>query len=180
MNNFVRMHIFLFFFTCCIPLYAHRIDIHIHFNGTCIVGEIPLQERYNIENTLVNILDGDNNNITYGYINNNGKFNILLPYHIKPPIEISTNIIAHKIKHLVSYEQISYVLFKLSLKQQKHTYEQNYSNNFMDQKILFIENQLSYLVDEFNRIRLNDILGGVGYIFGIIGFVSLFYKRVKY
>ena len=175
---------------CCIFLpnsgYAHSIHIFATASGDTITGSAYYPGGSKYRNGTIKIYSPDKQLLGQSKTDENGNFEFKAKFYSDHIFTVTTHD-GHKAQHTLSAHELPEDLAKLHLK----TLPSEKANGAADvhneelQKIIIAAvskeiNPLRQQIQNYeHKIRLRDVLGGIGYILGITGIAFYFLGRKK-
>ncbi len=168
---------------------AHKVNIFAYVEGDMVYTESYFSDGKKVKGGIVEVYDSKGNKLLTGTTNEKGEFNF------KPPREEDLKIVlraslGHQNTYTLSREEISGMVeaekpqeqastdykveeaFPISVDQIKEII-----NHSLDEKLRPIMRQLSKA--EQGRVSVTEVIGGIGYIFGIMGLIFYVMSKKK-
>lgn len=188
--------IFIFTFFLSLPhdLYAHKVNIYAYTDGDMVYSESYFADGSRCKNCAIEVYDKNTEKLLIeGKTDENGKFSFKSPQ--SPSIKILLKAGAgHQNSYVLKLRDIP-VEKNIKDITQKSVKVHNVDitriqclsaseiefivNQALDKKIQPLMNQISMLQESTNKAGVVQILGGIGYIIGIMGIIMYFKNRKK-
>lgn len=149
---------------------AHGLDMYVtQKDAGSVSGRVTYDDDAPLARTEVRVLSESGDTLTSVKTASNGTFTLPI-FDETITIEVSTPD-GHRITQKIEYEDLG----GDGDSQESGTSITNEDMAFLTQKIVGLEEQI-YAYE--NRVRLHEIIGGIGYIVGVMGLIALL-KRPK-
>lgn len=174
-------------------LYAHRVNIYAYESNGTVYCESYFADGSRCKNCSVEVFDKDTGkNLLEGRTDENGKFSFKAPAVTSLKLVLKAGAGHQSVYYLSLGEQLP--ADKLKNPDTAHTYRIKSSaseqqkcptseeleaivNRAIEAKLQPVTNQITMLRESADKVKVSQIIGGIGYIFGIIGFIMYFKSR---
>jgi nickel transport protein len=170
------------------PVFAHRITIIGWVEGDTVFTEGCFSGGTKPKNALIQVFDPDKNLLLEGKTDENGEFSFKVPSVVTLTVLINAGA-GHQATCEISEEDIraEAVLISSETGNEDLADEGAYISEDMLRKIVSSEvnKQLKSFLNQINAATahtepsVTDILGGIGYIIGLVGLGTFFHYRSK-
>jgi nickel transport protein len=148
---------------------AHGLELYVtQSDASSMSGRVTYDDDVPLAGTEVKVLSESGDTLTTVRTATNGNFTIPL-FEETVTIEVSTPD-GHRITEQIEYEDLDGSVAE----RQNSSASQEIDLAFLSQKITGLEERIH---EYENRIRFRDILGGIGYIVGVMGLIGLMKRR---
>lgn len=200
----VHLLMMIIFFWVTVDAHAHRVTIFAWVDGDTVHTQSKFGGGKKVNNGQINVYDPDGNLVLTGNTDENGEFSFKVPGKTSLKIELIAGM-GHKNEWIVKAEEIEPLQEKTEPLQQdkpvvnnQPEMDQNVSDkkspadmtggmsreqleqaveSAVEKKMKPVMEMLSDLSDPGPRIP--DVLGGIGYIIGLVGIAAYFKNRGK-
>jgi nickel transport protein len=171
------------------PAFAHKVNIFAYVEGDTVYTESYFPDGRRVEGGVVEVYDSQGNKLLEGKTNKDGEFNF------KPPKKDDLKIIlnatmGHKNSYILSADELPDVITaqkpqeleskkpqaeeitQVDLEQIKRIIDES-----LDERLKPIARQLAKTAQK--EISFTEVIGGIGYIFGIMGVILYFLSRKR-
>lgn len=174
---------FLIFFLLSIFSFAHKINLFTYKEGNKIFVEGYFQDGTPCKNSVVEIYNEKGEKITEGKTDSEGIYSFEIPDVEKIKIALIADM-GHKTetemelkKKAEEKKEIKKGEKKIEKFETKPIIDENEVRKIVEESVEKVINPvLKEIEKERQKIRITDILGGIGYIFGILG-IFLYFRR---
>lgn len=169
--------ILFIFFTLTFFLFAHKINIFSYKEGNKIFVEGYFADGKPCKNSEIIVFDENGGKIIEGKTNPEGIFSFDIPETSKIKIVLVADM-GHKVETEMQLKDKPPE--KQNIKESKKIEEKQIQTNIDEEKIKKIVEEsvekainpvLKEIEKEKQRIKIQDIIGGIGYILGILGII---------
>ena len=190
---FLIMGLVLFFLlSSSFPAEAHRVYIYAWAEGNTVYTESYFSGGVKVKNGLVQVFDLDGKKILEGHTNSKGEFSFQVPGKTGLRIVVNASM-GHRGEYVLKADELGGVAASETGKEQAVTVtktgSQESQQGGVDQLRKVIEETLDSRLRPIARSMaklqeekgpgLTEIVGGIGYIFGIMGLLLYFRSRKK-
>ncbi len=169
-------------------VHAHKVNILANIEGSSISTQVYLSDGKPVKNCFIEVYDPNSKKLVEGKTDQNGEFSFEIP--VKTDLRIVADAsMGHLVETVVKASDLPDI--KIANKNitkdptsptsaaDKTTIDENelrvLLSEVIDEKLHPIENRLSRL--EKKTISATEIIGGIGYIFGLMGLLMYFRSR---
>ncbi len=175
--------IFFLFFLFTILSFAHKINLFTYKEGNKIFVEGYFSDGVPVKNSSIEIYNEKGEKIIEGKTNEEGLYSFKIPECKKIKI-VLTGDMGHKVEKEMEIEEEK-TLKKEEIKTQKKEVERKIETIDKEEIKKIVEESVEKAIfplikeiqKEKQRARFMDIIGGIGYIFGIFGIYLYFLKK---
>ena len=169
--------------------FAHKVNIFAYVEGDTVYTESYFPDGRKVEEGLIEVYDSQGNKLLDGKTNEQGQFNF------KPPKKDDLKIVliasmGHKNSYTLSKDELPQVLAgqRSQEPRPKEPEGKEVSQVDLDQIKRIIDSSLDEklrpIMREFRKVEQKEasftgVIGGIGYIFGIMGIILYFLSRKK-
>jgi len=170
-----RFLFFIILFSC--SLFAHRVNVFAYKEGNKIYTESYFSDGTPARNGKIDIYDENGKKILEGQTDKKGNFSFNAPESQGTYKVVLTASMGHRAETSIiigeapPQKQINETVTKKEMNNIKAMIEESVEKS--------IYPLMKSIEQEKRRIRITDILGGIGYIFGIFGIVLFFIRKKK-
>lgn len=169
--------------------FAHKVNIFAYVEGDTVYTESYFPDGRKVEEGLIEVYDSQGNKLLDGKTNEEGQFNFKPPK--KDDLKIVLNAsMGHKNSYTLSKDELPQVLAGQRKKEPrpKEPEGKEVSQVDLDQIKRIIDSSLDEklrpIMREFRKVEQKEasftgVIGGIGYIFGIMGIILYFLSRKK-
>ena len=168
---------------------AHRVNIFAYVEGATVYTESYFSDGTKVKGGIVEVYDSQGNKLLEGRTNEKGEFNF------KPPREDDLRIVlqagmGHRNTYNLPADEVSGSAGREKPQEQeaeKVTVEETLAvdldqikeiiDTSLDEKLKPVMRELAKM--QQRRISLTEVIGGIGYIFGIMGIIFYFMSKKK-
>jgi len=191
-NRNFKFITFLLFILCSLlfisSVFAHRVNIFAYVENDTVYTESYFSDGKTVKNGEVEVYDSSGNKVLEGKTDKNGLFNFKMPKKDNLKIVINASM-GHKGSYTISKDEFPDVAeekkSKISKPQDFKTKEVSHVDLDQIRKIVntSLDKKLIPLVKELKKqkkkISFTEIVGGIGYTFGIFGIIFYFVSKRK-
>jgi len=180
-------------------LFGHRVNIFAYVEGKKVFAECYYSDGSPVKSQKIEVFDSNGNKLLEGETSDEGIFSFLIPRKTDLKLVLSAGM-GHQAEAVVSADDMPNLKptsepqkekvqkEKKVVKPEKpeipHQEEKSVSvdelqemiGEVLDQRLTPIRRAL---IEEQNRISFTEVIGGIGYIFGIMGIILYFRSRKK-
>ncbi len=162
---------------------AHKVNVFGYREGNCIIGESYFSDGSPCKKCLIEIYDEQGKKIAQTTTDEKGNFKVLV--NEKGPVKIK--LIAGE-GHLAEYEIEGIKKVSKKVVKSKNSQIQTSISKDELEKIVRevvaeetqgIKSMLMDLKKDMSKAKIHEIIGGIGYIFGIWGIIALLKTRKR-
>lgn len=189
----IKNFVFLFLIPCIIL--GHKINIFATVDGNKIYTQSYASDGGKIKGGKIEVYDKSGNKILTGTTDSLGEFSFNIPKKDDLKIVVISGM-GHRAETFVSAEDLPYINAEIPIKteqkQKKEIPEVSRREEIPVVDTLILKRVIEKVVDEKlhtvikmlaevkeEKISFTEVIGGIGYIFGIIGIISFFMSRKK-
>ncbi len=181
-------------------VFAHKVNIFAYAENGKVFTESYFSDGKGAMNSMVEVFDGRNKkSLLTGKTNKNGEFSFKIPQATDLRIVITASM-GHKNEYILSEDEVKAALGKtktannLASKSTKREEKQTslkattpidsskletIVERAIEKKISPIMKKLMKMEEQMSKPSISEILGGIGYILGLMGVVIYFKYRLK-
>jgi nickel transport protein len=170
-------------------VFAHKVNIFAYVEGNMVYTESYFPDGRKVEGGIVEVYDSQGNKLLEGKTNKDGQFNF------KPPKKDDLKIVliatmGHKNSYTISADELSEIIGeeKSQKSELKESEIKELANVNLDQIKSIIDSSLDKKLKPIMRelakaqqkkVSFTEVIGGIGYIFGIMGIILYFASKKK-
>ena len=169
--------------------FAHKVNIFAYVEGDAVYTESYFSDGTKVKGGVVEVYDSEENKLLEGKTNKDGEFNFKSPK--KDDLEIILNAtMGHKNSYILSADELPDITMMRKLEESKIEESEfkevagvnleqikNIIDESLDERLKPIKRQLARV--EQKEISFTKVIGGIGYIFGIMGLILYFLSRKR-
>lgn len=185
--GFIFLSLFLSTVSSCV--FAHKVNIFAYVEGDTIYTESYFPDGKKVEGGIVEVYDSQGNKLLEGRTNKDGQFNFKLPKKDDLKI-VLTATMGHKASYILSKDELPDTVpisrpkgsgsgkskvtesTQVDLEQVKRVID-----NSLDEKLKPIMRELAKMQQK--QVSFTEVIGGIGYIFGIMGIILYFVGKKR-
>jgi len=170
-------------------VFAHKVNIFAYAEGDTVYTESYFSDGTKVKGGIVEIYDSQGNKLLEGKTDENGEFDFKLPKKNDLRIVLITSL-GHKNSYTLSADELAGIIasekaqepesiesevkkvMQVNLEQIKKIIDSS-----LDEKLKPIMRQLSKAQQK--EVSFTEVIGGIGYIFGIMGIILYFASKKK-
>jgi len=185
-NNFLFVVLIIFFIQILAIFIsatanAHKVSAYAYREGDKVIGECYFVDGSPCKNSVVEIYDSKGKKILQTTTDEKGKFNFKTQETGELKIVIPAGE-GHRAEYRIeAVERLAKKEIKKQIKKQTPQINRDEIKQIideaMDAKLQGIRNEILDLRKQMDKINIRDIIGGVGYIFGVWGLIMLIKRR---
>ncbi|MDI1472174.1 Additional component NikL of nickel ECF transporter [Thermodesulfovibrio sp. N1] len=179
--------IIISFFICTNTLEAHKVSAYAYREGDKVAGECYFVDGSPCKNSIVAVYDSKGKKLLQTTTDEKGKFSFKTQETGELKIVISAGE-GHTAEYRLEASEKSEKKeikkqepFKEAEKKQAPSINRDEMKQIidevMDAKLQGIKNEILDLRKQMDKINIRDIIGGIGYIFGLWGLIMLIKRR---
>jgi len=192
-NSKFKILIILF---CCFYLlliapsaFAHKVNIFAYVEGDKVYTEIYFPDGEKIEGGLIEVYDSQGNKLLEGKSNKEGQFNFKPPKKDTLKVVINASM-GHKNSYILQANELPQpkAIQKPQELELKKTEPKEITqvdlvqiemiiNSSLDKKLKPIMRELAKT--QQRKVSFREVIGGIGYIFGVMGIIAYFLGKNK-
>jgi len=170
---------------------AHKVNLFAYAEDGMVYTESYFSDGRKVVNSTIEVFDVKNNTLLLtGKTDNNGEFSFGIPQAIGLRIVLTASM-GHKNEYLLSEEEVRVALgkekpavetLKESVRKEKEELAPEYDRRLetiveevVENKTAPIMKKLTKIEEQMQKPSLQEILGGVGYILGLMG-IGIYFK----
>lgn len=168
-------------------VFAHKVNIFAYAEGDLVYTESYFPDGTKVQDGLIEVYDSQGNKLLEGKTDEDGQFNFKFPK--KDDLQIVLNAtMGHKNSYTLSADELSDTTAeqKMPESEPKDSEVEDVTNvdlnqiksiidNSLDEKLKPIMRELAKLQEK--KVSFTEVIGGIGYIFGIMGIVLYFISK---
>ncbi|OGC41903.1 hypothetical protein A2Y85_01040 [candidate division WOR-3 bacterium RBG_13_43_14] len=170
--------------------HAHKINILANVEGSIVYTQVYLSNGDPVKNCMIEVHDPNNKKLLEGKTDQNGEFSFTVP--AKTDLKIIANAsMGHLAETVIKASELPEIktvnktavktpVLKTPVTDKKEIDEtelRRLLSEVIDEKLHPIARRLSHL--ERKTISATDVIGGIGYIFGLMGVIMYLRSRRK-
>ena len=170
-------------------VFAHKVNIFAYVEGDTVYTESYFPDGRKVEGSVVEVYDSQGNKLLEGKTNEEGQFNF------KPPKKDDLKIVliasmGHKNSYALSKDELPEIKLEQRLQKPKPKESEveeisqvdlaqikRIIDSSLDKKLKPIMRELAKT--QQRKVSFREIIGGIGYIFGIMGIIAYFLGKNK-
>jgi len=171
---------FIFLFFSSINLFAHRVDVFPYIENGKIVVEGYFSDGTPARNSKVEIYNEKGGKIAEGETNKEGICSFPIPENNQRLKIVLIASMGHRAETIFTFgKEIKKSVQGVKKEEEKEKKSITEVNAIEVEKSVeeAIKPLIKMMEEERRRIRISDVIGGIGYILGIFGLIALLYKR---
>ncbi len=184
--------IVLFLLCSSVPAFAHRVYIYAWVEGNTVFTESYFSGGVKVKNGLIQVFDLNGEKLTEGHTNSKGEYSFQVPGKSGLRIVVNASM-GHRGEYLLKADEIGGIAAsQTNAVQQKHVAKTESSSpagvdtdqirkiveQTLDSRLRPIARSIAKLQEEKGP-GLTEVVGGIGYIFGIMGLLLYFRNRKR-
>jgi len=185
-KNFIILLLFVCLLGVSTSVYAHKVNIFAYVEGNKVYTESYFSDGKKARGGLVEVYNSQGNKLLEGRTDKKGCFSFIPPKRDDLKIVIIASM-GHKNFYILSKDELladSIGVKELEPSSQQFTKANlgqfgNTISHSLDKKLKPIMRQLKKMEQAQRRPSLTEVIGGIGYIFGILGIVMYFLTKRK-
>ncbi len=177
----------LFIIMAASPAFAHKVNIFAYVENDTVYTESYFPDGRKVEGGVIEVYDSQGNKLLEGTTDKNGMFNFKLPKRDDLKIILNASM-GHKNSYTLLADELPEI--QAAQVRKKADSEQpelkgaagvsaeqlkKIINDSLDERLKPITRQLARAKQE--KISFTEVIGGIGYIFGIMGLILYFLSR---
>jgi len=173
----------LLFLSFSLLLYAHKVNIFVYVKDKRVYCEGYYSDGRKVKGGVIEVYDKENRKLLVGKTDEKGIFSFLPKAKKDLKIVLDAGM-GHKAEAEIKAEELPIIekenreaVKKEESEKIKKEESKKLVSEIIDEKLTPIYELLLKEEKEKNKILLREIIGGIGYIFGIFGIISLFLKK---
>ena len=182
--------IFLIIIMINISAFAHKVNIFAYVEGDKVYTESYFNDGKKCINSKIEVFDNRENKLLEGLTNAEGEFSFEVPQEDGDLKLVLTASMGHRAEYIISADELGDTFGSI-----KEKFEEPVSVVFPEVSSLDLKEIQSLLEDALDKklepilreikrsqehkISPTEIIGGIGYIFGIFGIIAYFLSRKK-
>ncbi len=172
-------------------LWGHRINIFATVGGNRIYTQSYASDGSKVKGGLIEVYDKNGNKLLTGKTDSLGEFSFVIPKKDDLKIVVLGGM-GHRAETIIGADELPEIKEKIApkLKKEGHKEVPRAETLAVDTTLLkriveeAVEAKIHPLIrmiaeEKRERIGFNEVIGGIGYIIGIIGIVAFFMKRKR-
>ena len=162
--------------------FAHKVKIFATAEDNMVTGTVYFPGRGKARNVTVSVLDAQDNHLGQTVTNDVGEFFYAVQHTCNHVFLVDTGD-GHMARFIIEREELSGDLPELDAPVTKDPAPVVLSEQQLTEEIInkIVSRQVRLLRKQLEKyeetIRMRDIIGGIGYIVGIMGLLALFLKK---
>lgn len=190
----ILISIFLIVMLINILALAHKVNIFAYIEGDKIHTESYFSDGTKCVNSKIEVFDDQGNKLLEGLTDDKGVFIFEIPQATALKIVLTASM-GHRAEYYLSADELAGTLGKnkkgtpiADSNKQKESLSsgipvedlksfQLLIEDTLDKKLKPIIEEIRRLRKENEKIKINEVIGGIGYIFGIMGIIAYFLSR---
>ena len=186
----ILIFIFLIIIMINISAFAHKVNIFAYVEGDKVYTESYFNDGKKCINSKIEVFDNQENKLLEGLTNAEGEFSFEVPQEDGDLKLVLTASMGHRAEYIISADELGDTVGSI-----KEKFEEPVSVVFPEVSSLDLKEIQSLLEDALDKklepilreikrsqehkISPTEIIGGIGYIFGIFGIIAYFLSRKK-
>lgn len=167
-----------------VPVFAHKVNIFAYVEGDKVYTESYFNDGKKCVNSNIEVFDSTGNKLLEGVTNEDGEFTFEIPEKEDLKIVLTASM-GHRAEYIIKASELGDVI-ESNKENIRESLSPKISSVDLTEIQLLIENtldeKLKPLMREIkksreNKISVTEIIGGIGYIFGIMGIIAYFLSR---
>ncbi|MEO0142379.1 MAG: hypothetical protein ABIL70_04030 [candidate division WOR-3 bacterium] len=185
--RFINFIILLFIPAICL---AHKINIFATVEGNKIYTQSYASDGGKIKGGEIEVYDKSGNKLLTGKTDSLGEFSFVIPKKDDLKIVVIGGM-GHRAETVISADELPDIKKEVAAKvEKKEVCKEIPSTEITVIDTILLERIVERVVDgkinpvlrliaeqKKDRIRITEVIGGIGYIFGIVGIIAFFMKR---
>ena len=168
------------------PVLAHKVNIFAYVEGNMVYTESYFSDGTKVEGGVVEVYDSLGNKLLEGKTNKDGQFNF------KPPKKDDLKIVliatmGHKNSYIIPADELPDTIEEQKGQKQESKLKEvakvdldqikKIINSSLDERLRPIMRELKKIQQK--KVSFTEVIGGIGYIFGIMGIILYFSNKKK-
>lgn len=162
------------------PALAHGVHLFVATEGDLLTGRAYYSEDAPLEHATVQVKDTDGNLIAEVETDHDGRFTFRPSRAIAHEFVVATDD-GHRAVAVVQPSELPVTLRPGALRRADDIDAPGTMSPLLDEMRKSLEGQIRALKEDLNRheesVRIRDVIGGVGYIVGVMGLIALIRSR---
>lgn len=173
-----------------LSIFAHKVNIFAYVEGDTVYTESYFPDGKKVEDGMVKVYDSQGNKLLEGKTNKDGQFNFKLPKKDDLKIVLIATM-GHQASYTLSKDELPDILpipgpEKLGSERESKITGTTQVNsdqiktiidNSLEEKLKPIMRELAKMQQK--KVSFTEVIGGIGYIFGIMGIILYFMSKKK-
>ena len=171
------------------PAFAHKVNIFAYVEGDTVYTESYFPDGRKVEGSIIEVYDSQGNKLLEGKTNKQGQFNFKPPKNDDLKIVLIASM-GHKNSYTLSKDELPQILAgqrpqkpkpKESKAKEVSQVDLNQIKRIIDTSL---DKKLKPIMREIaktqqRKVSFREVIGGIGYIFGIMGIIAYFLVKNK-
>jgi len=186
----ILIFIFLIIIMINISAFAHKVNIFAYVEGDKVYTESYFNDGKKCINSKIEVFDNQENKLLEGLTNAEGEFSFEVPQEDGDLKLVLTASMGHRAEYIISADELGDTVGSIKEKFEEPVSVVSPEVSSLDLKEIqsliedALDKKLEPILREIKRsqehkISPTEIIGGIGYIFGIFGIVAYFLSRKK-
>jgi len=182
--GFVFLSLSLLVVTSCV--FAHKVNIFAYVEGNIVYTESYFSDGKKVEGGRVEVYDSQGNKLLEGETDKHGQFNFKVPKKDDLKIILIATL-GHRASYILSKDELADLVATPGSKELESEGVENIQvdldcikkviDSSLDEKLKPIMRELTRMQQK--QISFTEVIGGIGYIFGIMGVIFYFVSKKK-
>lgn len=181
--------LFLIIMVINISVFAHKVNIFAYVEGDRVYTESYFSDGKKCVDSKIEVFDSQGNKLLKGLTDEEGKFSFEIPQEGDLKIVLTASM-GHRAEYSILADELKETAgsIKEELEEPVSVVSPEISSLDLKELQLLIEDALDKKLEPIMReikksktdkISLTEIIGGIGYIFGIFGIIAYFLSRKR-
>ena len=186
----ILIFIFLIIIMINISAFAHKVNIFAYVEGDKVYTESYFNDGKKCINSKIEVFDNQENKLLEGLTNAEGEFSFEVPQEDGDLKLVLTASMGHRAEYIISADELGDTVGSIKEKFEEPVSVVSPEVSSLDLKEIqsliedALDKKLEPILREIKRsqehkISPTEIIGGIGYIFGIFGIIAYFLSRKK-
>jgi len=186
----ILIFIFLIIIMMDVSVFAHKVNIFAYVEGDKVYTESYFNDGKKCVDSKIEVFDNQENKLLEGITDENGEFSFKTPQEEGNLKIVLTASMGHRAEYIIKADELGDTVgsIKEELKEPVSVISPEVSWFDLKEIQLLIENALDKKLEPIlreikrsqeHKISPTEIIGGIGYIFGIFGIIAYFLSRKK-
>ena len=173
-----------------ISAFAHKVNIFAYVEGDKVYTESYFNDGKKCINSKIEVFDNQENKLLEGLTNAEGEFSFEVPQEDGDLKLVLTASMGHRAEYIISADELGDTVGSIKEKFEEPVSVVSPEVSSLDLKEIqslledALDKKLEPILREIKRsqehkISPTEIIGGIGYIFGIFGIIAYFLSRKK-
>jgi len=182
--------IFLIIMMINIPVFAHKVNVFAYVEGDKVYSESYFNDGKKCVDLKIEVFDNQENKLLEGLTDEEGVFSFEVPQEEGDLKIVLTASMGHRAEYIISADELGDTVGSIKeeleepvpvVSPEVSSFDlkeiQSLIENALDEKLKPIMKEIKKSQED--KISPTEIIGGIGYIFGIFGIIAYFLSRKR-